>query len=544
MVTSRDAFQSLFVAELAALDRFAAEREERRALPLGREDPDVRRLLEALAFFAARTRAVAADEMRRAVRRMAAGVIDDLMTPMPAMGLLQAVPDERVVEPMILPRGAALRAVTPQGKVAILSTTRSLRILPIAVERVNLESGQKGLALSIRLAARTPQRGVGEFCFQVRRLGDYLSSLALFDALREHVRRVSVVFDPRGDGEDEAMGCGVAFGAGAADPIEDDDGQSPLHRIRSFFHLPEQDLVLRVRVPVPAQPFRRAVLRVELDERWPEDIGVTRDSLQLFVVPVANRWSDFAEPILWDGTRDSVPIRSAAVTLESVVMDALRGVYKSGDKGLVPILPAALARTGDYFEFEEDDAGAPRVALAVAEAFEKPCKVLVDAAWSQPDLWTTAVGKLSLSLQRRHLAGVSFQMLGELRSPEPSALAESPQKVLDVLARRSRPLADTRDLRGMLEILGASGKSPYRGAPALIDDLTLREAPDLGRRGHGIKYVYRLSLRQRAPEDAPLLHRFTREVGALLDAWSEESVEVETATRPSSEAQALLGGGG
>jgi len=57
---------ALFLAELEALDAFAARREVEGGLLPGRDDPDVRRMIEAMAFFSARTRQVASDQLRHA----------------------------------------------------------------------------------------------------------------------------------------------------------------------------------------------------------------------------------------------------------------------------------------------------------------------------------------------------------------------------------------------------------------------------------------------------------------------------------------------
>ena len=54
MDLSLDRLSTLFLTELSQLDAFAAERESEFALDSGRDDPDVRRLIEAMAFFSAR----------------------------------------------------------------------------------------------------------------------------------------------------------------------------------------------------------------------------------------------------------------------------------------------------------------------------------------------------------------------------------------------------------------------------------------------------------------------------------------------------------
>jgi type VI secretion system protein ImpG len=458
------------------------------------------------------------------------------------------VPDERVVDPMMLPRGSLLRAALPDGRPAIFSTERALRVLPLkGIERVALEQGRRGLSLVIRVAARAPLRGGEEIELYVRRLADYRASLSLLDALERHVVRASAVFDPDergGPGEPgKELSCGLRFGAPAPSLVDDELERGPLGRIRAFFHAPERDLFLGVRLPSPGRPFRSVVLRFELDEGWPEDLSPTRDNFALFVVPVVNQWVETAEPIVCDGTRDAYPIRSAAATLDGVRLVAARAVYEVGDKGLSPILPASLARGGDAWDVEGIEEGAPRLLIQLAGAFTKPRKLSVDGLWSQPALWASAPGQVKLALRQRHLAGVGFRLLGELRGPAPSPLAKDPERVVDVLARRARPIASARDLAGVLEILGASGQSVYRELPGTIAGLSLREAPEVARPGGGIKHVYTVTLGPRPPEDAPLVRAFAARIGALLGAWTEGAVEVEiAASAPAARAARLEAG--
>lgn len=538
-----DIFYSLFLNELAGLDAFAAEREATRSLPLGREDPDVRRLLEALAFFSARTRAAAAAEVRAAVGRMAAGALAELMTPMPAAALVRAQPDERVADPLTLPRETWMRAALPDGRVALLTTLRSLEVLPLKVGGARLRQLRQGLALELSLAAWVPQRDVGEISFSLRRLADYRASLALFDALERRVSRAEVLYDPTGAGDREPARCEVSFGEPRRDFTAEGGPRGPFERLRWFFHAPEQHLFLSARLPAASAPWRTALIRLHLDGDWPEELVISPDCFQLFVVPVANQWTDFAEPQLYDGTKQSVPIRAGGAAFEALEPQAVRGVYRSTDDGLSPIPPASLARAGDGFEVDEDADGRLRLILRLPGAFEKPRKILIDALWSQPGLWSAAVGQLSLRTQKRHLAGVTYRVLGELRGPAPSPLAHNPERVLDVLARRQRPFDNAEDLAGVLTMLGASGYSPYRDMPALLESLSRREAPDPAWRRGGIKQVYSLTLRGTKDDDVPLVRRFVAQIAALLDAWSQEAHEMEVAMRLGQGWQMLEPGG-
>ncbi len=525
MSATTETLDALYLAELAALDAFAARREVLGGLIPGRDDPDVRRILEAMAFFSARTRAAATGAMADAVRRGAAGTLDDLLAASPAARLVQAAPDESLVEPVVLPGGSQIRAVTPEGRVGIFSLERPLAVLPLILEGAEIVELRRRLFVRIRLRALRPPRGPAQLSFYVRRLGDYRASLALHDALEQHLVRAFAL----ADGEGPDLPCPVAFGAPRPLRLEDGAGEpGPLAQIRAFFHLPERELYVHVSVPATPTPWSTLSIHLELDEAFPTDVSVSSDAFHLFVAPAINAWTDLAAPILCDGTRDRYPVQNPNPVLEEVELAGVRGVYRGTDRGLSPILPAALAREGDTYELcTAGDDGDAALALHVADAFERPCKVQVDARWSQPSLWSAAVGRRALSLETRHRPAVGFHALGPVRRPAESPLARDPARCLDVMALRTRPALTRRDVAGLLDILGTSGDGPYRGAHTLIEDLTVTDATDPGRRSSGIRWVYRLAMRRRSPEDAPLLRRLTAHVVALLELWTEDAVRVD-----------------
>ncbi|MEO7329984.1 MAG: type VI secretion system baseplate subunit TssF, partial [Minicystis sp.] len=171
MATTGNDLRSLLAKELSAL---TGDARLRSGLPLPPEDPDLARIIEALAFFSAKTRAVAESSTYSAVKRIAGASLDDLLCPMPAMTLLQAVPDERILKAVRLPQGTPVRLAAPESRmlnprlllaapaheamdehVALFTTTAPLEILPVKVVRAGITIPPDGKRrLEIRLKAR------------------------------------------------------------------------------------------------------------------------------------------------------------------------------------------------------------------------------------------------------------------------------------------------------------------------------------------------------------------------------------------------------
>ncbi|WP_437903077.1 type VI secretion system baseplate subunit TssF [Sorangium sp. So ce327] len=531
-------FRRWFHEELAALDGSFEEGVRRGELPFGTEDPDVRRIVEAMAMFAARTRASAAASMRTAIVRMAGGLLDDLFAPMPAVAMLQADGARLLDVPADLPEGTRFRVETQDGLPSVFTTRRALSVRPITLEKAEIVWLARGAELRLRLAAAVPQKGALDLPLFVRRHGDARAAAEVFEALSRCFLGATA---RREGGVDQP--CGVTFGAPAPQaPWEQEENGSPLGRIRSFFHAPEQDLFVTLALPAVDGAWKRLDVTLALSADLPESTAVSQDTFLLFVVPAENAWSDLAEPIDVDGTAEATPMRSAQSALPAVEPVRVRGVYRAGGpagSALSPVPPRSLSEEGAWYEVLFPEAGAPLVRVHSDDAAVAPWKAHVDAVWAQPTLWRNARGPLVVKPQRKRLEGVAFRVLGQVRPPTVSPLALAPERGLDVLALRQKPSLDRADLRALTQLLGASGASPFARFPARIAAVDARWALDpLGSSGPR-RRVYRLQMEPPPLDEEGLAPLFHRQVTALLDAWAPEAVEVETTTLPATGSREL-----
>src|SRR5947208_15366545 len=97
-------------------------------VPLEREDPEVRRLIEAMAFFTARTRASSLRNLLATRRRLFQQFFSFLLSPLPAMGFLQAQISGRFAEPATLPKGSQVVISGEEGPGGVFRTLHDLRI--------------------------------------------------------------------------------------------------------------------------------------------------------------------------------------------------------------------------------------------------------------------------------------------------------------------------------------------------------------------------------------------------------------------------------
>lgn len=514
-----------FLDEMSGLKDLWRLREERRNAPgaLDAEDPDVRRLLEALAWFSARTRQAALRNLGSVWQRLSSSYFSTLAAPLPAAGMVRAVVTERLVEQRLLPGDALVRLSAASGQ-GTFRTLRGVRILPIHLERTQVLLPERGFRLALHFRARFPRKEpVSALGLHVRWLDDYLSSLEVLHQLRRHLRRVSVVYDAAVDEATEGSPCGFSFGQAPVPELEAGrDAAHPFERLRSFFHFPEQELFLNVEVAPHQTDWSRFCLCLDLDQGWKGSRRVNPDIFQLFAVPVVNLRREMAQPITSDGTRSChpiVPVQGGRGTeLHSVL-----GVYQETQQGLSPLRCGVLG-LGEGYEVEElDEAGGTRHQLRVhmPEALTAPRTLTVEALWHEPGFTRLADGRLSVSLPDRESPDLRWEALGDLRAPVERPLPAGSPALLELLSLKVKPALERDELVSVMEVLIPPG-SPYRPLVRRIQSVKVERTPAPSAAGTGLKQVYSVAISGFRPEEEALTWSFALKLRDLLDTWSPE----------------------
>jgi type VI secretion system protein ImpG len=518
-----------YLNELDALERFRQRfLTSHPTVPLDREDPHVRRLIESMAFFSVQTRLATQHNLRSTWLRLFSSFFDFLLQPLPAVALVQALPAEKMTETLALPRGTELRLSPSHGAPGAFRTRRNLRVLPISMvgsEVVRLPDGR--WRLIVRFESSFPRRDpVGLFSLHVRHLDEYRPSLAVFHALRKHLTQVGVVYDAPASESSQGLPCEFSFGAAA--PELDDAGayEHPLQRVRAFFQMPEQGLFLNVSVPSHRKEWSRFSLCLDLDKSWSVGRSSHPDFLHPFVVPVENLKAEPAQPILADGTRSEYPIRSMTAGRD-LQLHSVTGVFVMGKTGRSPMRPAFLPGEGPSYELDEalDEEMRPRHNLLVRlpEAFVEPQKLLVEALWFQPQFVSEAVGKVSVSTPGRHVEGLGWQLVGRLEPHRDSSLRNDVTGLTRLLAWKVKSTLERNELAALLNYLGTPTEEPFRRVIPWVRELKATVAPDGAMRGSGLLHVYELLLEPFDTGAEPLVTCFLEQVQQLLEAWNGEA---------------------
>ncbi len=498
------------------------------AIPLEREDPDVRRLTEAMAYFAARTHLAGIRNIIEFRRRIFQQFFSYLLTPLPAMGMMRAKLTGQFSEPVSLPKGSEIAVSSETKGTAIYRTLHDMRILPLSLTEMKmLLLPNKGYRVVLVLNAPYARNDdIGILRFHINHLDDFQASLRVLHNLKKHLRRASVVFDENVTEETRGAQCEVSFGPPEDD--EDEEWPHPLQKERWFFHFPHRELFLSVNVSSQPRNWNQFTLCFDLDAHWPRSLVLNEDVFQLFAVPIVNLNSGMAQPIICDGTRERYPIRHPEPEynfgLHSVV-----GVYQIEKGSMVPMRAGILSGGSGSYEFEEttDSDGVKRHWLAphFPETFEEPRTISIDARWLQPWFSEALRERLMAATYNRNIVGLEWQLVGDVVPQAENTFQAEMEGFLHLLTLKNKSAFNVDDLLGMMQTLGSVHQGQFKRAYDLLTDVKVEEAPlNKGGMGGLLKVVYYLHFKDFDQSLLPLVETFVTHVNNILTSWVSEAI--------------------
>jgi len=499
---------------------------------LGMEDPDVRRLIEALAYSSVRTRQTTMRNLFVTWKRLLSAYFHFILQPLPSMTMLQAVVTPQMTDTVTLPRGSSMQFRTLDGAVGSFQTLSELRVVPITLARVELQLTKQGFRLVLMFLS-LHQRGdnLGTIPIHINYLDHYPASLKLHHLLRKHLKECFVFYDGNFGPNTSGVRCEVTFGMYFDRPYED-NAQNPLEQVRTFFHFPSQDLMVYITIPPATQTWNRVYVCMDLDHDFPRDQPLHRDVFRPHTVAVANRYRAFSRTIDCDGTKDEYPVRFLNND-STFAMERPLGVYRTTAKGLEPLGHAALGTFRQAYEIEEQtsDTRFPSYSLIIRrpEAFMDPQQLVVEAHWYQPLFVNGAVGPVQVIPLERVAAGLDFRQIGLLSQSLDSPLRQDPDRLLYLLSLKMKPVLQKEELLDLLEMFGSLERSPFARMTKLLSKITHSIVPDGTLSGAGIRHVYHIEVAPHDDQDTPMLTQYLLQLVNILDAWDYEArVDIRT----------------
>jgi type VI secretion system protein ImpG len=524
--------QQLFKRYLEELQSLEAFRLQALTLnprvPLNREDPDVQRLVESLAFFNASSKDSVRHSQLLTTRRIFQQFFSYLLDPLPGMAMLSARQTGQFVETAFLPRGSQVVISTPDKMEALFHTLWSMRLLPFSLTALEfIPRIGRGNRLIMRFRAPYSRNDdIETVSLYINQFNDFYTSLRIQQAIQNHVTGCFVAFGENVTSQTEGSPCELSFGAPNVDDLEAEDRFShPIERVRTFFHFPEKELFLNIQIPSTPHLWSTFAIIIDLDELWPKSVSFNEETFQLGVVPIVNLRQAMAEPFLCDGKSDRYPIIYPEPG-DNFELHSLNAVYEVTTHGYQPLQSGVLSRGCNSFELEYAENQESGVWLLVKspESFANPKQLAIDGMWHQPWFSKRTSEHLEVHLYDRHLSGLVWELNGKIAPTRENKVRHDVDALLEILALRMKTQLKLDELQLIVACLGALEYSPFRDIPRLVDELAVEKLPHSHEQMSGFMLRYRFRLRQIDESLMPLIKMFFTQLQLLIDSWVFDTV--------------------
>jgi type VI secretion system protein ImpG len=342
--------------ELAALRRLAGEFAEANPKVAGRlrltpdavDDPHVERLLEGVAFLAARVQHRLDDELPELTDALLELLCPHLLAPVPSMTTLRLLPKPEATGPSRVPRGTRLETEAVRGEALTYRTCHEAVLWPIAVEQAKLSGlplpappnpQAPGAVAVLRLVLATTvpgltfaETGLDRVRLHLRGAGP--AAIHLLGLLCTATLGIAIADGP-GDPRPTFLPAGALSHAGFA-PEEAALPWPPRaftgHRLLTeYFAFPEKFLYLDID-GLEARSFVQRSGRMEIFVYLSRSAGelersTSAENFVLGCTPAVNLFAEACEPIALDGTQSDwlvVPDARRPAALEVYAIERVR----------------------------------------------------------------------------------------------------------------------------------------------------------------------------------------------------------------------------
>ena len=328
-----------YLEELNYLKELGAEFAARNAslAPfLAREtfDPDVERLLEGFAFLTGRLRQKLDDELPELTQSVAHVVAPHLLTPIPAMTVVQFLPSATAgYSRMSVKRGTELASRPIRGARCRFRTCYDVTLTPAqVVDASALALGRRGrlrLVTALAEPVEFAELGLDRLRLYLDPGGNGAIARSLYMVLRTQCAGVRVE-DDAGHGFDLAQDViqPVGFAADEA-VIPWPDKVAPGYRLlQEYFVFPDKFMFLDIHGLEKTSRFSggRLTLSFDIDEPLGDAAGLTADSVRLNATPAVNLFDAWADPVRLDHRRGEYRLTSRGSSGNRHVIHSVRRV--------------------------------------------------------------------------------------------------------------------------------------------------------------------------------------------------------------------------
>lgn len=511
-----------YLEELQQLEKFKASHTALYGeTPLDSEDPNTKRLIEALAFFNARARLHGVQQITQIHERLFRQYFPYLVNPLPAFGMVQITPSIRYPERVTLPAGSEVIFKTSSQQKASFQTLEAVDVFPLFLKNFSFEkrdeNGWRCLIEYTSLHVSTEE--MGSMKFYINHLNSFFSSLRALFAIEHSFVKAQVFYDPseKISPKDQGLECGVEFGPAMK---ERSIFSHEIEQIRSLLHFPQQELFFTLSIPPSRKRWKTIVFALDFNEKWPDSIKLNADTFLPFIVPIANFKKAFAEPIFCEGTKEAYPLLHPDPMYQFELHTVL-SVCKILSNGLKPLKPGILGKMGDSYEIDYFN---KELLLDLPDSLQNPATLSVEALWTQP--WFSDYMNVELDLQFKEAQtfGLGARLLGSLHRHE-QAVEDDSSFLIRLLSLKNQNYLQLSEILFIVNAMKTISGSFFNNVPDWILDLKTRQRMDQKNFSSVIEYEFFLKEWNGQRWEVAVL--FFKYINSMLSSWLPH-FEIET----------------
>ncbi|MDX8431350.1 MAG: type VI secretion system baseplate subunit TssF/IglH [Candidatus Algichlamydia australiensis] len=437
-----DSLYQAFLQNLREIERFRATHLELyKDTPLEIDDPNVKRMIEALAFYGAQSRLQAVDKMTQMHQCLFRQYFPFLLNPLPSVSMLQVAHSLKNPEIIDLPAGTEFYLCTDNNPKATFQTLEPLSLLPMSIAQSEFEKQQDHtylFSMTYRLSEKTNKR-ISEIPFYINHLSSFFSSLRIFFALQRSMESITITYDC-----EEPQTTKATFGYRGHRKIL----THPVEQVRTFFHFPQQELYMTLDLPEIEKGWKEITITIRLSSSWPSSIKLTDETFVPFAVPIINLKTEYSDPVICDGTKEGYPLLHPEPSLKYQLHTVLH-VAKILPTGTKTLKPGILGRKEETYEI---DYHSKHLLLNMPKAFTKPETLTVKALWTQPWFADTVNEEQTIQASISQLTNKKTRLLSKIY-PYENTQQDDPNYLLRIFSLKNQ---NTFTLNELLFILNAA----------------------------------------------------------------------------------------
>ncbi|WP_133470990.1 type VI secretion system baseplate subunit TssF [Paraglaciecola marina] len=485
-------------------------------VPVEYDDPDVKRLTQAMAAFMANGRMAGKNQIDQLHQRVFQQLLPYIASPMPSMGMLKAN-TRYLTEASHIKSGTAFSIATDDDEQAQYRSLHAMPLAPIAIKRVgykpnSFSASQVMSEIIIDIKAHTRAPG------QLTHLPLYLSvnhnyqlSLQFKQMLAKRLLSFSAIFD-----ETTQVQGQFAFGPCApqatlnknqpplaAQQIND---LHPIEQIRRFFQLPQQENHLNLYFDEPPLVWNQCQLVFHLNASWPKTPALSTQLFHLGVIAVENILQEQAAPFTYNGTQSSHALRPPSTAPDLSMLKCL-GVYQGAVKDRQMLRPGILKGGNGSYEINYRGTDNPHIDIQYTQAFSTPIKVNIEAIWHQPEFSKSLWKKLSARTLHLDIPGLSCTVM-TVPVPQIPRSTDTPHSLMELSILKNKDVLSLEEIVFILDSFGSVFIREFRALKPQIKNITIQN-------GH----QYYLELEDLPKPLIPLFEVFCHKLQSLLRLW-------------------------